>query len=437
VVKQFVLLMCLAAAFLAAQEGGQTGGGQGGGQTGGGGTTGGGGGGAIPGGGGGGIPGGGGTTTNPGGRQPFPTTDPNQNRSPFPEMQRPVFLSGKVITDDGTPPPEPVQIERLCNGGTPQIEGYTDSKGQFSIELGRNSRMFADASTGNDDGFGSGLPGSGSGNRNTIGGGPGGFGGSRQISERDLVGCEIRAALPGYRSDVVSLAGRRFLDNPNVGTIILRRLANVTGLTTSATTLLAPKEARKLYDKAHKLMQGKKYAEAQKEFERATGLYPKYAVAWYELGIAHEVQNRAEEAANCYSKSLESDSKFIKPYLSIAAMHARANKWQEAADVSGQAIKLNPYDFPAAYFYHAVASLNLRQLDDAEKSAREGLKLDTRRQMPKLTHVLGVVLAQKEDFSGAAEQMKAYLKLVPNAGDADFVRKQLAEVEGLLAQKKN
>jgi len=45
------------------------------------------------------------------------------------------------------------------------------------------------------------------------------------ISERDLMGCEIRAVLPGFRSEPVSLAGRRMFDNPDVGTIILHRWA--------------------------------------------------------------------------------------------------------------------------------------------------------------------------------------------------------------------
>ena len=72
----------------------------------------------------------------------------------FPEMRRPIFLSGKVMLEDGTPPPEPVIVERVCNG-TPRPEGYTDRKGRFSFELGRNTHMMADASVGsmNDPAF--------------------------------------------------------------------------------------------------------------------------------------------------------------------------------------------------------------------------------------------------------------------------------------------
>ena len=392
-------------------------------------------GGSLPGGGGAGAGGGRNTPTVPG--QPGQQNDPfgrdQQNR--FPDMgPRPIFLSGKVMMEDGGPPPEPVTIERMCSGNSPRPEGYTDSKGHFSIELGRNQGMFADASTGGSD-FGDSFPTAG-GQRNTGMGGMGMPGGGRAISERDLMNCEIRASLPGFRSDVVSLAGRRSLDNPNVGTILLKRLANVEGLTTSATTLMAPKEAKKAYDKARDLMRKKKPEEALKEYEKALGLYPKYAVAWYELGLVHDTAQRDAEAQAAYAKSLEADPKFIKPYMSIAAALVREKKWQEAAATTEKAIKLNPYDFPGAYLYNSLANYNLQQMDAAEQSAREGMKADKDHRMPKLAHILGVVLAQKQDFAGAAENMKLYLKhAMPGTGDVDVVKKQLEQVEGMLSQK--
>ena len=439
-ILRVLAIPALAACFLFAQEAPQTGGGGAstGGGTGGGATTGGGVGGV--GGGGAAIPGGGNTgpgtgrgTTLPGQQQEDPF-----GRNRFPDMgPRPIFLSGKVMMDDGGPPPEPVTIERLCSGGNPQTEGYTDSKGSFSFELGRNNRMFADASNGGNDDFGGfPTPGAGASSRSGMGNLGGGMSGGRQITERDLMGCEIRAALPGYRSEPVQLAGRRSLDNPNIGTIILRRLANVEGLTTSATSLMAPKEARKSYDKGRELMKKKKPEEARKEYEKALGLYPKYAVAWYELGLVHETTQRDQEAQEAYAKAVEADPKFIKPYITIAAAQVREQKWKEAAETSDKAIKLNPYDFPGVYLYSSLAHLNLKELDEAEKSARDGLKSDKATRLPKLAHILGIVLAQKQDFAGATANLKLYLKSVmPGSKDAEFVQKQIDQVEGLLAQK--
>ena len=62
---------------------------------------------------------------------------------------------------------------------------------------------------------------------------------------------------------------------------------------------------------------------------------------------------------------------------------------------------------------------------------REGQKIDTQHRYPKLEHVLGVLLAEKQDFPGAAEHMRTYLKFAPDAQDAGMVKKQLTEIEKL------
>jgi regulator of sirC expression with transglutaminase-like and TPR domain len=80
-----------------------------------------------------------------------------------------------------------------------------------------------------------------------------------------------------------------------------------------------------------------------------------------------------------------------------------------------------------------VAQFNLRNMEEAEKSAREALKLDPQHRIPKLEHLLGVILANKADYAGAAAHMKNYIERAPDAADIDTVRKQLVEIEKLLA----
>jgi tetratricopeptide (TPR) repeat protein len=384
-------------------------------------------------------PGGGGTTTPrpnfPGPNNPTTQPNPNDQMNRFPEQQRPIFLSGKVMQDDGTPPPDSVVIERVCNGN-PRAETYTDSKGRFSFQLGQNQGVLQDASMGSSGGgFGGyGNPGGSLGqNRSDMGG----FGGSRGgISERDLMGCEIRANLPGFRSDVVSLSGRRAFDNPDVGTIILHRLANVEGVTISATSLQAPKDAKKAYEKARDLLKKKKTPEAEKELEKAVELYPKYSVAWFELGLIRESKKEVEGARKAYGEALAADSKFIKPYRQLAGLSVKEQNWQDVADTTGRLLKLDPVDFPDAYFYNSVANYYLKNYDAAEKSIREAQKLDTRNLMPKTNQLLGVILAEKQDFAGAAEQIKKYLTFLPEGKEAENAKKQLVELEKMTALPK-
>jgi regulator of sirC expression with transglutaminase-like and TPR domain len=42
---------------------------------------------------------------------------------------------------------------------------------------------------------------------------------------------------------------------------------------------------------------------------------------------------------------------------------------------------------------------------------------------------MGVILAQKGNLPGAADNLKTYLRLAPDSADAPLVQKQLAEIE--------
>src|SRR6266404_1333482 len=113
------------------------------------------------------VPAGTGTGTTTPGRPTVPTNpntipnpndpnNPNNQNNRFPDQQRPIFISGKVMLDSGTPPGDSVVIERVCNGN-PRAEAYTDSKGRFSFQLGQNQGVMQDASmssSGRGGGFG-------------------------------------------------------------------------------------------------------------------------------------------------------------------------------------------------------------------------------------------------------------------------------------------
>ena len=255
------------------------------------------------------------------------------------------------------------------------------------------------------------------------------MGGRGGFNERDLSGCELRATLPGFRSEVVNLSGRRSLDNPDVGTIILHRLAKVEGFTFSATTAYAPKDAKKAYEKGTQLVKKKKLDEAEKELQKAVDSYPKFAAAWYELGTVYQQQKKFTEAKEAYQQSLKADEKYVNPYAQLARLAGAEGKWPETSEYAEKVIKLNPYFSPEIYYINAVANFNLSKFSEAEENAREAAKQDAQHRNPRINHLLGVILAQKEAYPEAAENMRTFLKRVPEGPDADNVKKQLAEVE--------
>jgi tetratricopeptide (TPR) repeat protein len=335
------------------------------------------------------------------------------------------IVAGKVATADGGQLPDRVAIQRDC-GGARQTAAYTDRKGQFSFRWGDTEGLAGDAS------------------QSTLGGGPRGLAGtgieqdSTTAQSRGtgsgpaMTGCELRAAAPGYRSDVIPLDGRRAVfGNYDVGTIVLNRIADVEGPSVSATSLKAPSDARRAFEKGLEALGKGKTADAEKDFEKAVSLYSQYAEAWLDLGKLR-LQRKAEESAGeAFQKALEADRNLVEAQVYLGMLAVGKKQWPEAEKYLDAAVKLDPVHFPDAWFNDAVAGYNLKDYDGAERSVREALKLDPQHKHPQAEYLLGIILAAKKDYSGAAEQLRAYLKLAPDADDVAKVKTQLDEIEKL------
>jgi len=337
------------------------------------------------------------------------------------------------MIDDGTAPTDSVTIERVCHG-QPHAEGYADSKGYFSIQLFQpNSGVLQDASE--DPTYRPGMGGMGPGASQL--GGSSSSATAMAAQERLLLDCELRAKVAGFRSQSIMLANRRPLDPPDVGVILLHRNSgSEEGSVVSAVSLAAPKDAHKAYTKGLELLKKAKTGDALASFEKAVEVYPHYAASWYEIGRIELAAGDNAAARHALEEAVQSDPKFVLPYLELSTVELRAQKWQALAEVTDKIIKLNSFDYPQAFYYNAAANYYLKNLDKAEKSAREADRLDTHHEIPKNLHLLGVILAQRQDYAAAAERFRAYLQLAPDADDAATVRKQLAQVETALAQAK-
>lgn len=364
---------------------------------------------------GGGSPGGG----SPGGGTPSRPTTPTTPTIPTTPTPKPdglpgqgiFFLSGKVMLSEGTPPPDPVLIERVCGSNT-HPEGYSDAKGNFAINLGSNTNgAFMDASSSSYDPL------------NPSGSAQGGT-----VTTKSLMNCEIRAVLPGFRSDVLSLTNRRRLDSPDIGTIILHRLGNVEGLTISATTSMAPKDARKAFDKGRELLQKEKVEEAAKEFEKAVRIYPKYAIAWNDLARLHLSRGEKEEARAAFEHAIQADRKYVNPYEGLAQIAAIQKKWQEAADITDRVLRLNS-ELPDAWYLSAAANLNLHNGEAAEKCANALVKMDAARLNPRVYHVVGLIRAQRGDYEDAVANLQKFIETDAPGPPVELAKKQLAEIQ--------
>jgi hypothetical protein len=206
---------------------------------------------------------------------PPPNTPPSRSATPAPPNSDPsqsredlvMFLRGRVATHDGTPVPNDLLVERVCNNRVRQ-EVYASLHGDFSMQLGSRTNSFPEASAEPVSPYGV------AGKNSDMG-----------IPRRELTNCELRVSASGFRSRVISLVGLdSFGGSVDVGAVVVQRAGKVEGATLSATLYKAPKDARKAYDKGLRAEKNGKLADAHKYFETAVELYPSSANTWFQFG---------------------------------------------------------------------------------------------------------------------------------------------------------
>jgi tetratricopeptide (TPR) repeat protein len=322
-----------------------------------------------------------------------------------------IFLSGKVVLQDGTSLTEPAAIQTVCKGRK-RTETYTDSHGFFSFQFGTQNPSATAAGVDDvDSSWGDNMS---------------------RGNQRDWRDCELQASLAGYSSDTIPLSTKiSTLENSDVGRITLRRMTQVEGLAISATSAMAPGGAKKAFQKGREQEQKEKLDEAEKSFTKAVQIYPNYAAAWYELGQVQFRKKDVAAARHSWEQSLAADAKYVHPYVGLCQLEMQDKRWQELGDTSDKLLALDPVSFPEGWFWNGAANYMLHKFSTAEKSARQGLKLDEHHQLPKLEYLLGMALIQERAYPEASEHMQQFLQLTKEPAEVQEAQKQLTEIARL------
>jgi tetratricopeptide (TPR) repeat protein len=318
--------------------------------------------------------------------------------------RQPLFISGRIILDDGSAPEQIAAIESVCIHHS-RVEGYTTSRGQFQFRLGGVAAGMQDASASSPGGMGGRV-------------GDPGLGAPASV----LADCELRVKLPGFRADPVRMVNLLHGGNPDVGAIVLHRVGAAEGSVVSATTLRAPKAASNAFEKGRNAARGNQWRKAATEFQKAVDAYPEFSLAWFELGKAQQAGKQPELAEASFEQAVKADPKFLDPYLGLATLYLTQKKWPELARATENAVRLDPYDYPQAYLLNAVANYNTKRLDAAEKSALAAAKLDTRQQYPEIGRLLEALQARRTNNQRATAQPQESTRVTLQAANAKDAR---------------
>jgi Tfp pilus assembly protein PilF len=292
----------------------------------------------------------------------------------------PVILHGKVVMEDGTPPPVVVSIERVCSDSFGSMPGVlTDKKGEYIWRM--------------------------------------------NIDPLETRNCVIRATHAGYTSSEVEVSGvdttHTTLELPPI--TIHTSVADPYTLNFSETGITG--RAKPDWKAAIKALDAQNLPEVASHLEAVVAAAPKAEQAWHALGVVDERLNKLPEARAAYEHALEADPKVLTPYVTLARVCIKTKDWSCVAKASEALIKADlKRSYPEIYLHLAVARYELKDLNGAQESVEEAIRLDPKYKRPRAEYVLGRILEAKGDVAGAKEHMAKYLELEPAPADIDLVR---------------
>jgi Tfp pilus assembly protein PilF len=326
------------------------------------------------------------------------------NSAPAARAQDPqniTILNGKLQADGGSLS-EAANVLLACDNQV-RAQTYSDKKGNFALTVYVADQSSANTSISSQE---------------TV------------ISSAQWIACELYAEIPGYVSEHLRLAERPERGSVDVGTIALHTMPSYPSgdprFTVNVTSLAAPEKARKAFTKGEQEERKGKFKTACDYFKQAIATYPRYALAWLELGRVQARQNSFVEAQESFRQAVTQDSKLTDGYIELARVAAQQQNWQAVADATNNLVKLSPDSSPEYWFLNAAAYYNLGDMKQAETSITHALRLDTRHQLLQTEYLYGLILGSRKDYKSAAEHINNYLLRDPNSKDALTARQALA-----------
>jgi len=196
--------------------------------------------------------------------------------------------------------------------------------------------------------------------------------------------------------------------------------------TVSVSSLATPERARKAFSKGEEDERKGRLQAAYDHFKEAVATYPRYALAWLELGRLQARQSSFVDAQESFRQAVTSDSSLATGYVDFALVAAQQQNWQAVAEMTDTLVQRFPDSSSVYWFLNSAAYYNLGKMKEAQSSITRALRLDPQHQLPQVEYLYGLILGSNKDYKSATEHINNYLLRDPNSKDALSARQVLA-----------
>ncbi|HEY0729451.1 MAG TPA: tetratricopeptide repeat protein [Pyrinomonadaceae bacterium] len=189
-----------------------------------------------------------------------------------------------------------------------------------------------------------------------------------------------------------------------------------------------PERARKLFEKGLEHARAGDAQRAAESLKQAVDLHPNFPIALNELGVQYLKLGQKDKAIETLKEAVKLNPEAYGPRLNLGIAYLEAKKFPEAEEQIREALKRNS-SLPTGHMYLGLCLVRLNRYDEAEKELLLAIE-GSNNQLAMAQYYLGGIYWKKEEYPKAVEALETYLRLTPNAHDAERVRATIKDLRG-------
>ena len=202
--------------------------------------------------------------------------------------------------------------------------------------------------------------------------------------------------------------------------------------TVDASSAGVPDSARDLYKQAVEAAQAGERKQAIELLKEAVGIYPNFMTALNELGVQYIALKQFKDAAETLRAAIKIGPEAFHPRLNYGIALLQLKDYKAAAAELQIAVQKDSSSAVANYQF-GRALVNLGNYDPAERFLKQAISIGGP-DIIEAHRYLAAVYIEKQNSQMAATELETYLKLAPDAKDAERIR---SVIKGLRSQAAN
>ena len=304
------------------------------------------------------------------------------------------IISGKIFFPSGRRAEGSIQV-KLRSLTTPDISIMTDSSGSFSFSNIAPGNYTVEVNAGKD--------------------------------------YEVAEERVSVEPDIQSVTGMPAVQVSRRYTVMItlqpKRTENTKASVVNAALAEVPDDARTLYEKALALSQKGDTAKAIEDLRAAISIYPQFPLALNQLGVEYLKIGNARQAIEPLHSATELKPEAFSPRLNYGIALLETHQFASAETQLRAALKIS--STPSAHMYLGMTLIGIKHIDDAQKELETAIS-NGGENLGQAHYYLGGIYWQKHDYRRAADEIETYLRLTPDAPDAQKVRDTIKELRAKL-----